>query len=274
MRLLALFALLFCLPSMASIVPKNDRRISTMSKSGITKAQFEVVIDRLEKLYSPVVEARGGHLKFNRLWSDSTVNSDASQEGDQWIINSYGGLARYKGITQDGYANVACHELGHHLGGAPKYRGEQWASNEGQADYFSSLKCMKKYIEVAKLEGDEGDWENQAASDLAKKQCADGHPNQAGEIAVCIRSYLAAKVLAGVLADLGEEPVPSLETPDKSVVKETQDEHPIAQCRLDTYMAGSVCNRDINEPLDESDPKPGTCVDQEIGARPRCWFAP
>ena len=54
----------------------------------------------------------------------------------------FGGLARHKLVTPDGFALVACHEMGHHLGGAPRRGG--WASNEGQSDYYATTKCARR----------------------------------------------------------------------------------------------------------------------------------
>ena len=52
-------------------------------------------------------------------------------------------------ITVDGMALVACHEMGHHMGGAPKidgWYGSSWATNEGGADYYGTLKCARRFF--------------------------------------------------------------------------------------------------------------------------------
>jgi Zn-dependent protease with chaperone function len=53
----------------------------------------------------------------------------------------FGGLARDPLVTKDGFSAVICHEIGHHIAGAPR-KGFSWASNEGQADYFATTKCL------------------------------------------------------------------------------------------------------------------------------------
>ena len=53
----------------------------------------------------------------------------------------FGGLARRPEITADGFLLVVCHELGHHLAGYPFI--DDWAANEGQADYFATQSCTK-----------------------------------------------------------------------------------------------------------------------------------
>ncbi len=214
----------------------------------ISHTKFNRAIDLVYNYYAPIVKARGFTLKFNRLWSDDTVNSDTDTEGTTWVINSYGGLARWPGMDTIGaYANVACHELGHHMGGAPVFsHTSPWDGGgpdvEGEADYWSTKECMK----------------------------AIGYKDAS------IR--LAALSLAKVLADLGGEAVPTPETPDMSVVRRTYEEHPMAQCRLDTYLAGISCS--IRGDMCETDPKPNSCYDYPdektygVGSRSRCWFAP
>lgn len=78
-----------------------------------------------------------------RLW-----NASAQRMGSTWVVNMYGGLARHNEITIDGFALVLCHEIGHHLGGAPKYGGfNTWGTNEGGSDYFATLKCLRRIFQ-------------------------------------------------------------------------------------------------------------------------------
>ena len=144
-------------------LPENDLYIPSSVKSinGITKEEFDKAIDEVEHIYAPIVSSLGGNLQIERNWDDGTVNAYASQSGKTWKVAMFGGLARHATITKDAMALVVCHELGHHIGGAPKkgaaagtgggWWGGQtsgsaisWASNEGQADYFATLKCLRK----------------------------------------------------------------------------------------------------------------------------------
>jgi len=78
-------------------------------------------------------------LVIDKHWEDGTVNAYASENGNNDVISMFGGLARHPAITPDAFYLVACHEIGHHLGGAPKKGNTQWASNEGQADSVNTL---------------------------------------------------------------------------------------------------------------------------------------
>ena len=123
-------------------MPKNNFNIPVgFVDGGITEAQWTALFDKYEKIYAPIIESRGGKLILNRLWDDGTVNANASQTGNEWTINMFGGLARYPIMTLDGMALVICHETGHHMGGAPKYYDDpaEWATTEGGADYFAAV---------------------------------------------------------------------------------------------------------------------------------------
>lgn len=220
--------------------PKNNYQIHSMVATGISRSAFNGVISTMEKTWGETARQHGAELVFNNLWSDATVNSDTDVEDNKWVINAYGGLARFPGMTVDAYTLVACHELGHHLGGAPLYTGEDWASVEGEADYFATLKCLKTM------------WGPKAVK----------------------RVQAASLVLGKVLAKLDESKVPQLNTPDKSVVTETFEDHPAAQCRVDTYVKGYECNADGEFSM--SNPQPGSCYDYNtmVGVRPLCWFKP
>jgi hypothetical protein len=95
--------------------------------------------------------------------------------------------------------------------------------------------------------------------------------------------------LARLLANLGGESVPAFNTPDKSKVSSTNEDHPAAQCRLDTYFAGAVCNVDWKIENSQTDANVGTCSGvgatllqlfqhgnsafSKMGARPGCWYS-
>jgi hypothetical protein len=110
---------LFSLTGAASILPPNNFNIyDDPSKiANITEQQFNTICDQVVALWQPLAELHHAKLVVNKLWKDSTVNASAEQRGNTWILNMYGGLARRPEISQDGFALVVCHELGHHIGG-------------------------------------------------------------------------------------------------------------------------------------------------------------
>jgi hypothetical protein len=257
-------------------LPENNLRIPVGLKTsgGITEAQFNAVIDKIEAIYAPIVSSMGGKLTVNRKWEDATVNANATRLGG-WIVNMYGGLARHKTITADGFALVLCHELGHHLGGAPKVSNflNRWASNEGQSDYFATTKCLRKAFlndnnaaAVRRLN----------APQVLLDSCTQAWGSSV-DSDICVRNGMAGVSVAALFASLRNRPEAKFDTPDPKVVSRTDDAHPAHQCRLDTYFQGALCEISFNEDVSQSDEVRGTChpsLGHRIGTRPLCWFRP
>lgn len=260
-------------------VPENDLKISVNQKrfGGITEEQFNASIDKVETIYAPIVASMGAKLNIIRKWEDGTVNAYAQQAGKEWKVSMFGGLARHETITEDGMSLVVCHEIGHHIGGAPKKASawsNPWASNEGQADYWATLKCLRKA------------WLNDNNEEIVSKMevpaalsAACGKQNVwNSEVALCIRGGMAGHSVARLFNALAKDPkAVQFDTPDAKVVIKTNDNHPASQCRLDTYFQGALCERSYNEDVDQKSEVTGTChgtTGQSIGLRPTCWFKP
>ncbi|CAB4149789.1 hypothetical protein UFOVP558_32 [uncultured Caudovirales phage] len=242
---LASLLLLFGLHAHAQCIPPNNLYIhETANLSSMSKASFKDAIKKVLDAYKGhVATTEGAILQINDLWSDGTVNAQAYQKWVNgqlyYMIDAFGGLARHPKMTKNAFIAVLCHELGHHIGGAPKYRAD-WASNEGQSDYFATLRCMKK---------------------------------------LGISSSAPALALSRTLADLGGERSPKRSSRDSSKVAQTYDRHPRAQCRLDIMDAGRACDATGKlSPLDPKpgtcfnyDGADNTVGE---GNRPRCFFRP
>jgi len=270
---------------LCDFAPENDLRIpdGLERTGGITRAEYDQAIDRIEAIYKDIVKQKGAELEINRLWTNTQVNANATRKGNKWIINAFGGLARYEHNTFDGEMMVLCHELGHHMGGFPKYPGMfggSWASNEGQSDYFATMKCFRRVIEnddnisiVSKMD----------VPVEVSRACQLGF-RSAKEIAICKRASMTGRVLAVLLYHLGRgsnttTPVvtPDFTTPSTTQVSSTNDKHPQAQCRLDTYFAGAICG--VSKDIEFSDREgiKGACNQEKgdaFGFRPRCWYKP
>jgi len=259
----------------SGFAPENNLKISQWDKASndMTEERFLSIVRSVSDIYAPIVEQKGGTLSMNNRWDDDTVNASAQRMGSKWVVNMYGGLARHQLTTDDGFALVVCHELGHHIGGAPRKGFSTWASNEGQADYFGSMKCLRRVLEkqdnilaVSKMTVDAE----------VTKQCELIYKN-AGEVALCQRVSMAGKSLGSLLADLGKSPKVDFTTPSPKIVTKTIDAHPEAQCRLDTYFQGILCDKSYDQDVDNADSKIGTCIaldGYKVGPRPLCWYKP
>ena len=257
--------------------PENNLKIAVGDKASnnMTKEMFLAAVLKVSSTYEAIVAEKGGKLIMNNRWDDATVNASAQQSGKNWQVNMYGGLARHPLVTEDGFMMVVCHELGHHIGGAPRKGGfgSAWASNEGQSDYFAGLKCMRRVLEkednvaaVAKMEIDAE----------ATKRCESVYKSES-DIAICQRIAMAGKSLAMLLGDLGGNSNVKFTTPDTKKVSRTNDNHPEAQCRLDTYFQGTLCDKAISDDVDGKDALKGVCLKKDgyvYGTRPLCWYKP
>jgi hypothetical protein len=256
-------------------LPKNSMNIpvNTKAPTGISEEQFNEVIDSVESIYSPIVSQMGGKLEVARRWTDGTVNAYAERDGETWKVSMFGGLARHRTITVDGFALVVCHELGHHIGGAPRYAGDDWAANEGQSDYFATLKCLRRVwlnednaLAVSKLE----------VPEYLKESCSNAWSNPADQ-ALCIRGAMAGDSVARLFASMSWAKPAKFDTPDPKQVTRTNDNHPATQCRLDTYFQGALCEKSFNEDVTFDSEVTATChgsTGHTNGLRPRCWFKP
>jgi hypothetical protein len=259
------------------LIPPNAMYFATAAATGIDEKMFNKVIDEVEAYYKPIFKTKGATFKVERKWKDGTVNAYATQNGSTWMVTMFGGLARHVETTPDAFAAVVCHEIGHHIGGQPRYDdGTSWASAEGQSDYFATAKCLRRVFEKGGnwlTEVDRAELRRLAIDPTVDKACTEafGSSTKAGES--CVRSSAAGLALARLLASLGGSSMPKYDTPDKNKVKRTDEAHPEAQCRLDTYFAGAVCGADMFIDFDEKDAKVGACNAPTVGYRPACWYA-
>lgn len=259
----------------SGFLPENDLYLPVGFKSvkgGLNQNEFDSAISRVQEIYESEVESMGGKLVINRKWEDGEVNAFAGRKGKNWMVTMTGGLARHESITPDGLALVVCHEIGHHIGGAPKklLGWSEWASTEGQADYFATLKCLRRVFmndDNAKI------LKGVKIPAALKKACLKSHGSKG--MHSCIRIGMASLSVANLFKSLSGDESPQFTTPDESVVAYTYDGHPASQCRLDTFFQGAICERSMNEAVSQSDEVQGTChasLGDTVGIRPGCWF--
>lgn len=267
----------------ANAIPENDLSIPAPKmgvgpKNGqqeISEADYLKVTKTLHKIFAPAIKARGNvELVMKTDWQDGTVNAYATREIDTWTVHVPGGIARAKGMTKDSFALIVCHELGHHLGGAPRtFLYDGWPSAEGQADYWASSKCLKKYY--TELAAEEVSLDLNIPEKVIQDCTSVYHDFR--DFKICVRTLLADIAFSHFLNELpGAKVKTSIETPDTRVVKGTNtNDYPRAQCRVDTLYQGALCTVGASVVTSETDPKVASCTDEsKPGSRPRCWFKP
>lgn len=256
--------------NLCHLIPENNTtRIPIDSGTGIDQATFNNVIDNFVAVYKPIVKQKGYNLLVVKKWSDETINSDTTVSGKSWIINAYGGLARYPTMDGDTYLTVLLHEIGHHLGGYPM---QSWASNEGESDYYATLKGFRIMVAA----GYRPNYRFTIPKSV-EENCSLQHKSQ-DEIALCEKEANLGYILANILNKLsGSSTIINFDASSGPQVNRTNNNHPEAQCRLHTYYNGALCGVSFSDELSQTSPVPGACAEEKgdkIGVRDRCWYKP
>lgn len=239
---------------------------------------YQVIVSDFIQKFSGEVLAWGGELKVEFDLKNSRVNAFASRDMGKWKITFLGGLIKHSKMNSEVFTAILCHELGHHIGGAPyKFPDDEvrsWVSVEGQSDYYASNICLKRIFEFQ---------DNQSFLKAIKispfmKEACEAHTSNESEKYICLRSTYISRELGLFLATLGQGRrgrrgrTPRFDTPDTSQVSSTTIQHPKAQCRLDSYFQGSICEQYYFRLPNEQN-----CPQRELkysGSRPLCWYAP
>lgn len=256
----------------------------------VTEVAFNNLIEALHELYDPIVSAHGAKLEIVNEWKSDTLNAFAEQslnvDGERiFELHLFGGLARRSELDINGFAIIACHELGHHLAGFPFYDDDEWGASEGASDYYATQVCTKelwkKDIFANAIFGEE-------VHASAKTRCDAIYP-EGNDRQLCYRSSVGSLQLGLLLAALTGDTVDP-DGLDLSEVEETEVLHPASQCRLDTYVAGAVCNAvyslaavpgrgedetTSNSMASQDEAALVSCMDASRytdGLRPVCWF--
>jgi len=282
-----------------------------------TRETARAVLDRVTGLYQDYASAaypQGTHRVVGKIVeTDLTAHTNVVFVEADWVIRVTAGWITLPKMTVDVLTLSSCHEMGHFVGGFPfKYArphddGTAVAA-EGQADYFATKDCLPR------VWADETDSNAAAFAELGSSErelCTKAYSDPKSQ-------YLCGRILTATLraaqifyeeglkdaktaadaADAGagagddadrEMPAadPKLETPDPTVVTATKGDHPKGQCRLDTLVAGSLCDVKTAgttipgyvppyskfSAASQEAARPFACQDGP-GARPKCWFHP
>ncbi len=276
-----IFIFIFSLASTLSLACDNglvkrssfEIPIGSPYANSMAEKDFKKTLKDFESFFSDHVDQTyQAEIQVIGSWSSNTVNAYADQSGKAWLILINGGLARHKDITPDGLKAVLCHELGHHAGGYPKKSTNRWSSAEGQADYYATMKCLRRLWEK---EDNILHTQNTVIPDIVKRECALTYASQS-EQALCQRMSLAGKSVALLIQDLDHDSItPKFETPDPEIVRTINYMYPYAQCRLDTFFNGALCSQPKEQEFANEDETIGAChgLNGDLrGLRPQCWF--
>lgn len=162
----------------------------------------------------------------NYWWSLDAVHASYTRSDNSHNIFLFGGFSRLGGMSLDGLAVTACHEIGHGIGNAPFK--ESGVSMEGQADYYATKTCLPvvfKYLEQTV---------DTTKSDFNLELC-----KQSDDFDYCMRALTALESNIFFFETLGD--ITYFDTPSTDIAIEldySPSYYPSAQCRIDTSLNG------------------------------------
>ncbi len=252
----------------------EEKFINNGDVSGVTKEEFHEAIDKVIDIYRPIIEDTGNTLIVKKDWNNLKDSSYTKREGldqKQWLISIHGRDARFKNSSKDAVSYVVCHELGHHFGGAPLKKtfgsDDSWAVSEGQSDYWAMNKCLRR---VFKKDNNREFVKKLNVTSEVREKCKVFTVTE--ERAICQRMMVAIEQTYFV-----QEFSALLFSRDHTEVEQTYTEHPNAQCRVETLVAGTLCGIDLYYKNDNNSELNGNCNPfngPAVGQRPSCWFKP
>lgn len=278
MNLLRIIISAFIATNAAAVQAKDDPRTPYIDAFN----QVESVYAKDLKDLNKVLRWKEEKFKLNGYQAPNMTSDWFEDENHLTISINFAG---YKGIDLDAFTLSICHEMGHFFGSLPiKNKSilildrELPTSTlfEGQADYYATLKCLRR---VWKDSDNLQIIQTRENFKVPYELCKSVFPDTSSA-ALCTRSILAAQKDAEFIVAWEKRArknetivIPKLEHKDTHVVSRTTSlaVHPNSQCRLDTYVAGALCSVDAEVNLSPLDPIEGSCS-TGVGARPACWF--
>lgn len=238
----------------------------------------ERIIEDAKNIYSPVSIKAFNKPIFFFINDSQSVGASAHHDYSQLKVVLDKGLMNSPRLTPDGLRMVICHELGHLFGGAPRRNipmewdgpiaddGRSMMSSEGQADYYASMVCFRKMLEIESDEGPKPDFSR--VGPRLKSKCEDLAGFKGEELKACLRAGLAGE---DFLKLVFEFPISCEQQDDEISPVLIRDSYPGRQCRLDTIVSGALCSEPQPLVLEFNEMRMSGCG-QEYALRPGCWY--
>lgn len=267
MKFLILFSLVLGLRSQAQML---SFPLSAYSKS---QRNYEEVLTLAYKKYSPIFKKVGLKFAIESDWSSDTVNAYALPIVNKTArVRMFGGYYRKPLISNDAFLLILCHEIGHHLGGDPRYNDDSSypeAAAEGQSDYYASHTCMP--IMLADQDNAAFIKRNPVGFNIMQT-CNRAWGMNTPRSLICQRTLSAALALAQNRAEGAGEKRPSITDKDRDKVGTTNVYHPDNVCRLNTHIAAAICTTENDLGLSKGQVCSFRNAFERQGMRPACWY--
>ncbi len=126
----------FCLP-----VEQNQNNV-------MNGTNFYLIPVKIIGLFYQEISDAGYPVQLDAKWESPYFGAGVSLYENAFHLMILGGTTRLLEMTEDAYAAVVCHEIGHIVAGEPRQTitGAEWSSSEGQADFFAASVCLPRYF--------------------------------------------------------------------------------------------------------------------------------
>lgn len=247
----------------AHTMPEHSRYqilITDPTTSTVTKQSFNTIPQIIfAQNFTKFVQNKQ-NVSINLEWETPYFSAWVKElTPSQYSINFWGGIARIPGMNDNGLALIACHEVGHLLGGEPRSKLPSflWASAEGQSDYYATSLCLKDYFGFL---FDTGKLNEPEVDRILYTRCLTQYA-QTRDLLICLNIMNGIEGFKSVLFHLdAEKREISYSKKSPKAKKTNTDSYPDPQCRIETLIAGNFCG-----------PYEYPCLKKEK-ARPQCWF--
>lgn len=219
-------------------------------------------------LYSQQNLSTDESIHVDVMLNPSVVATIKSSEKQHHLV-IYSGLLQSPRLTAGAFAMTLCHEVAHLVAGPPYFQKpmdlsyQDSYSSEGQSDYYAAMVCFKQLFKTSKTLRE---LIHKKTSKTLNNLCQKAHPGKDQEQETCEATAQAGYDLLTLVHDF---PIafttPAQEVPSSILI----NIYPSRQCRLDTILAGALCDESL--PLDLRGVTMNYCLRFEA-RRPDCWY--
>lgn len=207
-------------------LPPGSVEVST-----VTEAQYRALLNEFQVKYiMPVFHATGKPLVVQNEWESPYFAAFAQDKEAYFQAALWGGMARAPGASLPVLAGILCHEIGHIIGGEPRqsFSGAEWSSSEGQSDFYAAKDCLPQFLSA------HPEW-IPVVDPQALQICAGNE--------LCARTAQTGLDMVRFFKQYDSQKSADvfLETPAPAADQLLRNVYPSHQCRLDTYVAGALC---------------------------------
>ena len=244
--------------------------LPTICMAQVSEKELDFLSERFVETISKRKELKKYKVEIFFEREREQINAHYSYHKQEIGLSFWQGFLTSQYLTSGAFLITACHELGHVIGGAPK-EDSIWRPHhtlEGQADYFSTLKCTRWLQEDKDLK----EAFTMSRDPVIIGHCLKSFSSDDEKFETCLRSAQAGLDFVYLFEMANTESIhASFSTPSEITSGGTYGIHPAFQCRLDIFLAGAVCDSPADNELSQKDPFAGACK-TGLGKRPKCWF--